>query len=1454
MKTKQVVLFLVFYAGAFLSILLPILHSYLPIILFFAAALLLSFLFIRTRIFSALKFPVLFLIYVFILSAVLNIYFFRSSTFSERDQQQAQKTSIAVQNKFKITWNAFIEQNKKIIFILQSNSNVSSQEIQKQLSKSAEDSALRGYSITLLNKFYSPVLWQKKPRSLLMPASVLQSLSENGSLIEFGSSILLISKVTLSPDRIIIFELLIQQKTPLSNKYLADYNFIKLNENSELTFLHANKISAPKTETISTGKELFTKYFYPVYSPDGTVIGSISIKGDSFSGAISGTIFYFSLINLLLASILALYFVVMAIKKIAGKSISYKLLILFVISIVLWSYRILWLFVDSSNLQEHISLFDPTNFAIKGFYNLLSSPADFLLTSIVLFLQVIILIAAARSLLFTKKEIRRHYILLFTAGIPGLLLVLGLWRLYFNCLRIILFNSSKDLTSYFLPATDINGIILQSSIHLIEISLALLMLAFTWRIMKYFHNLPVHRIVFIAMILFPPLIYFAVVTVLQIHIKQYSCFILYAIIISASYILIRAERISILRKLFIGFCFLIAVHIVCFATRLAIHNSLKKNFLATNVIAMVKDQDKWTYELFLESLHYMDSLAENQSGDFSLLQQSSAFKIWAGASFPVYGINSGIEFYDVNYALIDRFSYRTTPYPFTDIMKGTNENLYDNEWYIVEKLNSLNTGVNNKMLIGIKQIPYNSASIIIVVYAEVNYDNLPFSYIRNPYDELLLSSVKIFGEEEQYWVGLNLTVYEKDNIIYSNSLHSLPYNPSSVLKGWSTIEIDKSPHEALYVNDNNHQFGIAYPRMSMTTFGAKCIEAIILEIILLAFLSLVFQVILFSTKHQIVPSFHAHNTFARKIFIYLLIITVIPLFLLFFSIRTYIIKERISQSNIAALHQLQSSINLLRDFISLTQEGQSFEPTSLNDNIVKWVSRTIDYDITIYKGFIIEASSRRDLISSGVLSIVLNGQTHYDLFFAKKPYTITNEHISRFTYQYLASTLKFPNQPVRVITLPVIFSQQQLDLELAKFYEKILLSLALIVGLSTLLIWIIAQRISGPVRLLISATKNISEGNFEIRLPVFKDYEFNSIKYSFEIMTEKLKASLENLKQRQHYIETIIANVGNGVIAISIDGNTKLMNHALKKILNMVPRDIDNLFDYLKNNEQMAPFNKVIASFQKNPAEQQSKEIETVEQEKTHHYKISWIPLTQLFSSQDILIVIEDLTDVITSNRLSAWADMARRVAHEIKNPLTPMQLAVEHLYRVYKDSPDNYEKILNLCFTTITKQIASLKKIINQFSLFGAEIPSHKQTIKVEEFFASLIESYKTHLKDRIDFILDFQSQLPEVIWDVGKMQKAFTNLVENAIQAIEETGTITINAKLEAPSLIIEIIDTGHGMDQATVHKIFEPYFTTKDFGTGLGMVIAKRFIEEHNGTISIKSSIGTGTTLIITFSLQL
>jgi signal transduction histidine kinase len=216
------------------------------------------------------------------------------------------------------------------------------------------------------------------------------------------------------------------------------------------------------------------------------------------------------------------------------------------------------------------------------------------------------------------------------------------------------------------------------------------------------------------------------------------------------------------------------------------------------------------------------------------------------------------------------------------------------------------------------------------------------------------------------------------------------------------------------------------------------------------------------------------------------------------------------------------------------------------------------------------------------------------------------------------------------------------------------------------------------------------------------------------------------------------------------------------------------------------------------------------------------------------------------THRLEAWAEMARQVAHEIKNPLTPIQLSAEHLRRVHADRGEPMGPVLETCVSSILGQVRLLRHIAGEFSSFASSPTARRVTVDVSALVAEVVDPYRTGLGDRITIDNQVQPPLPSVLVDRTLIARALVNIVENALHAMPSRGTLTLGAEVEEGFVLLRARDTGAGMDDEALERVFEPYFSTKATGTGLGLPIARRNVEASGGTIEVQSARGQGTTV--------
>jgi nitrogen fixation/metabolism regulation signal transduction histidine kinase len=222
-------------------------------------------------------------------------------------------------------------------------------------------------------------------------------------------------------------------------------------------------------------------------------------------------------------------------------------------------------------------------------------------------------------------------------------------------------------------------------------------------------------------------------------------------------------------------------------------------------------------------------------------------------------------------------------------------------------------------------------------------------------------------------------------------------------------------------------------------------------------------------------------------------------------------------------------------------------------------------------------------------------------------------------------------------------------------------------------------------------------------------------------------------------------------------------------------------------------------------------------------------------------------TELERTNRLAAWADMARQVAHDIKNPLTPIQLNAEHLRRVHIDQGRPLGGVIDECVSNILGQVRLLRQISSEFSSFASVPEPRPVETNLSELVSEVVEPYRSGLEGRVAIDVHVPGDLPRLLVDRLLVGRALTNVIENALHAMPGGGRLTIDAAVVPDGMVqLRVADTGIGMDAEALGRIFEPYFSTKAIGTGLGLTIAKRNVEANHGWVTVTSERGRGTSV--------
>ena len=399
----------------------------------------------------------------------------------------------------------------------------------------------------------------------------------------------------------------------------------------------------------------------------------------------------------------------------------------------------------------------------------------------------------------------------------------------------------------------------------------------------------------------------------------------------------------------------------------------------------------------------------------------------------------------------------------------------------------------------------------------------------------------------------------------------------------------------------------------------------------------------------------------------------------------------------------------------------------------------------------------------------------------------------------------------------------------------------------------LAKGITVPIQRLAEGTHEVAHGNWDYEIESGGDDEIGTLVSSFNQMTRDLKQINLELEQRKRFVETLLANIAAGVIAVDPAGKITTWNKAAEEILGVNAADVLG-----KNQEEI---------FQAGQLQVMRDILEGVRNRESVEREIKIVLPERLLTvvgtaatlrddegkTVGVMVFLEDITQIQKVQRMEAWREVARRIAHEIKNPLTPIQLSAERLRKRYAKSLEGNGAILDKCTSTIIQQVDELKNLVNEFSQF-ARLPSAQ--LATNDLNKIVHEGLFLFKEGHNEIHFQFHSgNIPPLELDREQIKRVVINLLDNAVAAVEESGEIKLTTSLDASREVVylEVADNGSGVAPEVRQRIFEPYFSTKKNGTGLGLTIVSQIIEDHRGYIRVRPNEPQGTKFIVEFPVR-
>ncbi len=405
----------------------------------------------------------------------------------------------------------------------------------------------------------------------------------------------------------------------------------------------------------------------------------------------------------------------------------------------------------------------------------------------------------------------------------------------------------------------------------------------------------------------------------------------------------------------------------------------------------------------------------------------------------------------------------------------------------------------------------------------------------------------------------------------------------------------------------------------------------------------------------------------------------------------------------------------------------------------------------------------------------------------------------------------------------------------------------------------LAKGITVPIEKLAQATRDVSKGNLNVHVEDPAPDELGSLIDSFNQMISDLRESqlhiaqkTSELENRKQYIETVLNNITTGVITLDAEGNITTINPSAREMLALADKNpIGKNFRAALDSPRYGEMVNHIDWGMKNKYRLAEKELNIISNGQTTTVALAFSPLQQADGDfSGLIVVVDNLTQLIKAQKIATWKEVAQRVAHEIKNPLTPIQLSAERIIKTLKKASHRETEVIEEGAKTIIQEARTIKSLVDEFSNFARMPKVDLRPADIRLLIDQTVSLFRG-IFAQIDFDIVLAPDLPASLeLDPEQIKRVLINIFDNAIEAMNKKGRIGIKAYFDKrqKQISIEISDTGPGISVEDRTKLFLPYFSTKKKGTGLGLAIVNQIIREHNGAIRVENNLPTGAKFII------
>jgi signal transduction histidine kinase len=532
--------------------------------------------------------------------------------------------------------------------------------------------------------------------------------------------------------------------------------------------------------------------------------------------------------------------------------------------------------------------------------------------------------------------------------------------------------------------------------------------------------------------------------------------------------------------------------------------------------------------------------------------------------------------------------------------------------------------------------------------------------------------------------------------------------------------------------------------------------------------------------------------------------------------------------------------------------------TALSDALLSGLSQVVHHEVNVYWRSRVTASSKHELFTAGLLPKRIPGEIYSHLALLGYDLSSRTNRAGGTEYLELYAPLHVPgeaqNEERLFLSIPLLAQQEEAAAELAHLRRRAFLVTAALFAVSVAVGNRLARNFTRPLAQLVEGTRRIAAGAPSLDLAP-SELELAALVSAVDEMARRIAEGRLRLMREKQVVERMVENITSGVVSVDRERRVLMHNRVASELLGVSTGQ--NLEQAVARAPRLAP----VAAFLRaaggemarstvrlpGPAEKADQDGETGEREWT----LVWVPLPGP-GEPAALLVVEDATEELRGQRLLAWAEMARIIAHEIKNPLTPIRLSAEHLREVYARDPEHFAGVFERCTSNILSQVDELRSIAAEFSAYSAIPRIELKPGDLSATVADLVEGYRAAPPAGVSVELEADGPIP-TRFDAKLLGRAVRNLLENALRASAGGGKVVVRVERLDGTARVAVADHGPGVRPELLGRIFDPYFSTHDAGTGLGLPIARRIAEEHGGGITARNRAEGGLEVAITLPIQ-